>query len=347
MSDFAPQGPATTGGLADAALPAAALPSPLDAVFGPEKERVDSPPPGPPKHEFEVEDRRHTDWPRRRAIVIDNLVLLGLFVVLNQAIRGYFGTAVFTCALALTYFFVAEATTGQTIGKRMMRLRVVMRDGRPAPANAVAGRTVLRLIDVLPGAWILGGLTMLLTGGRRQRLGDLAAGTVVRRDDRPMPRAPHSPLVGVYPLLWIGMALVVMWQVNLFTPHAQVRGQVTSNPYMRQVNEICQRRVDSEARLGSRETSDQAAALWTAQLGAIDSMPAPPPSARHDMKVVRRTTREFLRALGRGSSRAVETTDRRVVASIRAGLMRKLATMGKRFRKLGLPHCAAGTRHLG
>jgi uncharacterized RDD family membrane protein YckC len=346
MSDFASQGPAMTSGAADAALPSP-LPSPLDAVFGPEKERVDAPPPGPPRHEFEVEERRHTDWPRRRAIVIDNLLLFGVFLLLSEAIRGYVGAGVFTTAIALTYFFVAEATTGQTVGKRMMRLRVVMRDGRPAPANAVAARTVLRLIDVLPGAWILGGLSMLISGGRRQRLGDLAAGTVVRRDDRHMPRAPHSPLVGVYPILWIGVALVLMWQVNLFTPHATVHGRVTSNPYMRKVNDICQRRVDSEARLGSRETSAKAAALWTAQLGAIDSMPSPPASARHDMKVVRRTTRDFLRALGRGTSRAAETSDPRVLAGIQAGLMRRLGEMGKRFKKLGLPHCAAGTSHLG
>jgi uncharacterized RDD family membrane protein YckC len=336
MSQFAP----------DAEAPPVAL-SPLDALFGPEKERLDAPPPEDPRHEFEVEDRRHTDWPRRRAIVIDSLLLLGLFLLLDEAIHGYIGAGVFTLALALTYFFVAEATTGRTLGKRLMGLRVVMRDGRPAPANAVAARTVLRLIDALPGAWMLGGLTMLLTGGRRQRLGDLAAGTVVRRDDRPMPRAPHSPLVGVYPMLWIGMALVVMWQVNLFQPHAEVHGRLTSDPYMRQVDEICQRRVDAEARLGLSETGDQAEALWTAELGAIDSMPPAPPSAGHDMKVVKRTTRGFLRSLGRATSRAAETTKPRELAALKAGLMRKLRAMGKRFRKLGLPHCAAGTSPLG
>jgi uncharacterized RDD family membrane protein YckC len=341
MSDYAPAD-GTDAGINDGALQAA-LPSPLDPVFPPEKKRVDEPPPGRPKHEFEVEDRRHTDWPRRRALVIDNLILFAVFWVLNQALRGYFLAGGFTLAIALTYFFVAEATTGQTVGKRMMRLRVVMRDGRPAQPNAVAGRTVLRLIDVLPSIWLIGGLVMLLTGGRRQRLGDLATGTIVRRDDRPMPRPPHSPLVGVYPMLWIGMALAVMWQVNLFTPHAHVEGRLTSNPYMRKVDGICQRRVDQHVLLGVDETPDQAGAVLAAELGALDSMPPPPPSARRDMAAVRRATRGFLHALGKASSRAVETSDPRGRAALMAGLMKRFARLGKQFKKLGLPHCAAGT----
>jgi uncharacterized RDD family membrane protein YckC len=341
MSDY-PPADGTDAGINDGALQAA-LPSPLDPVFPPEKKRVDEPPPGRPKHEFEVEDRRHTDWPRRRALVIDNLIVFAVFWVLNQALRGYFLAGGFTLAIALTYFFVAEATTGQTVGKRMMRLRVVMRDGRPAQPNAVAGRTVLRLIDVLPSIWLIGGLVMLLTGGRRQRLGDLATGTIVRRDDRPMSRPPHSPLVGVYPMLWIGMALAVMWQVNLFTPHAHVEGRLTSNSYMRKVDAICQRRVDAQAIQGVDETSEHAAGVWTAELGAIDSMPPPPPSARRDMAVVRRTTRGFLHALGEASSRAVDASDPRAVARLRASLIGRLERMGRRFKKLGLPHCAAGT----
>jgi hypothetical protein len=149
--------------------------------------------------------------------------------------------------------------------------------------------------------------------------------------------------VGVYPILWIGMALAVMWQVNLFTPHAQVRGRLTSNPYMRKVDDICQRRDDAQAIQGVGETSTHAAAVWTAELGAIDSMPPPPPSARHDMAVVRRSARGFLHALGVASSRAVETTSPAEVAKLRARLIRRLERMGKQFKKLGLPHCAAGT----
>ena len=83
--------------------------------------------------------------------------LLGLFFLFRGVITGYLGAGLLAVAIWLTYFFVSEAVSGQTIGKRMTKLRVVMRDGRPAPANAIAARTVLRLIDVVPYAWIFGG----------------------------------------------------------------------------------------------------------------------------------------------------------------------------------------------
>jgi uncharacterized RDD family membrane protein YckC len=44
----------------------------------------------------------------------------------------------------------------------------------------VLARTVLRIVDALPIFYIVGLITVLATGrGRRQRVGDLAAGTLV------------------------------------------------------------------------------------------------------------------------------------------------------------------------
>ena len=250
-------------------------------------------------------------------------------------------------AIWLTYYFVCEATTGQTIGKRITKLRVVMRDGRPAPANAIAARSVLRLLDVLPYAWIVGGLVMLLTGGRRQRLGDLAAGTIVRADDREMPRAPHSPLVGVYPILWIGMSLLVMWQVNLLGVHVDVPGRRTSNPYMARVDRICERRVNSEATLGLSESSQDASSLWVTELGAIDSMPKAPPSAQHDMRTVRHMVEDLLHYVGRSSSVMYDGSGAAARQKVVLGFKKRFQGMQKTFRKLGLPYCAEGVHGVG
>jgi uncharacterized RDD family membrane protein YckC len=83
--------------------------------------------------------------------------------------------------LALAYYYIPEALSGQTPGKRLMGLRVTRRDGRkPSPA-AVALRTVLRIIDFLPAFYLLGLLVIGCSGRRRQRLGDLASHTTVRR----------------------------------------------------------------------------------------------------------------------------------------------------------------------
>jgi uncharacterized RDD family membrane protein YckC len=76
---------------------------------------------------------------------------------------------------ALYYFFALESDHGQTIGKKLMKIRVVRADGRPAGMGEVAVRTILRVVD----NYLVGMIAMLATGERRQRIGDLAAGTIV------------------------------------------------------------------------------------------------------------------------------------------------------------------------
>ena len=51
--------------------------------------------------------------------------ILGLGFTLSVAI----------VAVSLLYFFLCEALWGQTLGKRLLGLRVLMRDGRPATAK--------------------------------------------------------------------------------------------------------------------------------------------------------------------------------------------------------------------
>ncbi len=70
--------------------------------------------------------------------------------------------------------------SGQTPGKRVMGLRVVSATGGPAPAAAIVVRNVLRIVDGLPliVVEVLGGIAMFASR-RAQRIGDLAAGTVV------------------------------------------------------------------------------------------------------------------------------------------------------------------------
>lgn len=79
----------------------------------------------------------------------------------------------------LFYFFALESNGGQTLGKRLMGVRVVRPDGGPADLRQVAIRTVVRIAD----GHLVGLIAMLATGERRQRLGDLAAGTVVTHAD--------------------------------------------------------------------------------------------------------------------------------------------------------------------
>jgi uncharacterized RDD family membrane protein YckC len=87
------------------------------------------------------------------------------------------------CLVAVAYSFVPEAFFGATPGKLLTGLRVVRVDGRPLGLGAVLTRNVLRLVDMLPLQYLLGGVLVLLSSSS-QRLGDMAAGTtVVARTD--------------------------------------------------------------------------------------------------------------------------------------------------------------------
>jgi len=98
---------------------------------------------------------------------------------LESAIKtalGLFLLALF--AAQWLYFFLFEAITGRTPGKRALGLRVVTVSGRPIGLRAAALRNLVRAADALPAAYLFGVASMLFSA-RFQRLGDLVAGTIV------------------------------------------------------------------------------------------------------------------------------------------------------------------------
>jgi uncharacterized RDD family membrane protein YckC len=130
---------------------------------------------------------------RLGAALVDLALLVGLFVVLALAIgeaevedAGFSlylegGAAAVYFGLVLLYYFALEAAFGQTVGKFLLALRVVRADGSRPSAAAIAVRTLLRIVDWLPFLYLVGFITMMATGQRRMRLGDLAAKTMTAR----------------------------------------------------------------------------------------------------------------------------------------------------------------------
>jgi uncharacterized RDD family membrane protein YckC len=120
------------------------------------------------------------------AALVDLLVIgvggfvLGLVVGLVNGTDAEWGGGMqaISLAWALYYYFAFESGDGQTLGKKLLKIRVIRADGGPAGMKEIAIRTVLRVVD---GAflYLVGLVIMLVTGQRRQRLGDIAAGTVV------------------------------------------------------------------------------------------------------------------------------------------------------------------------
>ena len=70
---------------------------------------------------------------------------------------------------------------GQTVGKRVFGLRVVDERGLNLTLRQIILRNFFRIVDILPSMVYLVGATSCLLSKRCQRLGDLAAGTLVIR----------------------------------------------------------------------------------------------------------------------------------------------------------------------
>jgi uncharacterized RDD family membrane protein YckC len=137
---------------------------------------------------------------RFAAIMLDTVVQLSILVPVAGGIAGLVGaTGLGLVGLGLLsvlvlldlfgYFVLLECLTGgRTLGKLAAGLRAVRVDGRPVGFVASVVRTVLRIVDYLT-------LGLFIVATRRnQRLGDLAAGTIVVRERRaaapPRPPAP-------------------------------------------------------------------------------------------------------------------------------------------------------------
>ena len=119
----------------------------------------------------------------------------GLFVGVGLGARWLLSLAApalqnwITAALVLgvftiytAYFAVFESIwNGQTPGKRVVGLRVIDVSGRPITVYAALIRNILRILDSIPGIYAVAIISAIVTK-RNQRLGDLAAGTLVIRE---------------------------------------------------------------------------------------------------------------------------------------------------------------------
>lgn len=104
--------------------------------------------------------------------------------------------AIGSLVLTFGYYLLFETLNGgRTPGKAGFGIRVIRMDGAPLGFGPVTIRNLLRFIDILPGFYAVG-IIAIITSNRNQRLGDLAAGTVVIRDQKAAV-APTSLVGGV------------------------------------------------------------------------------------------------------------------------------------------------------
>ncbi len=138
----------------------------------------------------------------RLIVLIGGAVGLGLA---GMAIGGKVAQGLILLAWFLLdwlYPVVFEAgKRGATPGKRAMGLRVVQETGSPITLGQAVVRNFLRFIDGMPFFSYAFGLTSCLATKRFQRLGDLAAGTLVIYDRVPaLPQMAAPPPLAPVPL---------------------------------------------------------------------------------------------------------------------------------------------------
>lgn len=129
----------------------------------------------------EERNRLATATDRAVAYLVDAGVVLGALLALTrrwEAGRRGAALLVGSAVGATAYHVVLEGSRGQTVGKRSVGIAVVGVDGEPCGYRVAAVRTAARVVDFLPVGYLLGLLSIRVTR-RRQRIGDLAAGTVV------------------------------------------------------------------------------------------------------------------------------------------------------------------------
>jgi uncharacterized membrane protein SpoIIM required for sporulation/uncharacterized RDD family membrane protein YckC len=139
---------------------------------------------------------------RASAALIDYLFCFFILIVLTVG-AGYIGLhfgakkltdnsgawiiavlGIFQFALLWLYYVLFEALAdGRTPGKRIMRLRVVRDGGLAINFEASAIRNLVRIVDLQPVLLYAVGMLTMIINSRGKRLGDIAAGTIVVKED--------------------------------------------------------------------------------------------------------------------------------------------------------------------
>jgi uncharacterized RDD family membrane protein YckC len=128
---------------------------------------------------------RSLAWLLDAAAILVATMLIGSVLRALVSYNPDVSAALFLVALFLISFGYAMVFewfwSGQTLGKRVLGLRVMDVRGLRLQPYQIIIRNLLRAVDSLPVAYLLGGLTCLFNR-HAQRLGDLAANTIVIRE---------------------------------------------------------------------------------------------------------------------------------------------------------------------
>ena len=156
---------------------------------------------------------------RFMARLLDAVIQLAIIFALAVAISATTAPGTVRAVARVLIFFVVFAydvpfelwNGGRTIGKAAAGIRVTGTDGDQIGFFASAIRNIIRIVDFLPVFYAVG-VTSMVSTKRDQRLGDLAAGTIVVRDRFPG-LAASTPAPATVPV-----DAVATWDVSAIGP---------------------------------------------------------------------------------------------------------------------------------
>lgn len=124
------------------------------------------------------------------AFSIDIMCIAGINAILNMVLSAFLIVApdIIIAFMTICYFLISIGYgmvfewiwRGQTIGKRILKLRVMDIQGLRLESSQIVIRNLMRFFDGLPLFYLVGGISSTITRNY-QRLGDIAANTVVVR----------------------------------------------------------------------------------------------------------------------------------------------------------------------
>lgn len=149
--------------------------------------------------EFELAgvSARALAWAIDLLIMITAIAVVSCVISALSTIGGGLAMALLFIAIFLVQWWYSAVCEwwlgGQTLGKRVVGLRTLQERGIRITFLQAVIRNLVRVVDILPALYLLGGVSAILDRHGR-RLGDIAAGTIVVRERRaPMPMAVVPP----------------------------------------------------------------------------------------------------------------------------------------------------------
>lgn len=121
---------------------------------------------------------------RALATIVDMIIFMIILIPVSLGLASSggepsTGMSLLMAILPFAYYVIMEKTSGATLGKKALGLQVVRKDGKEMDWVASIVRNLLRIVDGI-GFYLVGAIVIWVSK-EKQRIGDMAAGTMVIR----------------------------------------------------------------------------------------------------------------------------------------------------------------------